>query len=68
MGCDGIWDCKTNQEACDFVKELMSNDPNQKLSVIIQELFESICATDIGNTTGLGCDNMTCIVALFKKT
>lgn len=66
VGCDGIWDCLTNQEACDFVKERLAKDPNRKLSGIIEEMMDSIVATDINNEKGIGCDNMTCMVILFK--
>ena len=26
-----------------------------------------VCATDIYNETGVGCDNMTCLIIQFKK-
>jgi len=67
IGCDGVWDCKTNQEACDFVTERLKRSPQPKLTKIIEELLDSILATDIYNETGVGCDNMTCIIAQFKK-
>ena len=66
IACDGIWDCKTNQEACDFVSERLRKNPNYKLSMIVEELFEEICAPDIYGQ-GVGCDNMTCIIVQFKK-
>lgn len=47
LGCDGIWDCKTNQEACDFVTERLKKNPNMKLSKIIEELLDEILAPDI---------------------
>lgn len=47
LGCDGVWDCKTNQEACDFVTERLKKNPNQKLSKIIEELLDEILAPDI---------------------
>lgn len=65
LGCDGIWDCLTNQEACDYVKQRVVTAP--KLSAILEEMLENICATDIYNETGVGCDNMTCLIVQFKK-
>ena len=65
IGCDGIWDCLTNQQACDFVKNRLNN--KGKLSKIIEEMMDSICAKDLYNATGLGCDNMTCMIIIPKK-
>ena len=67
VGCDGIWDCLTNQAACDFIIERLKKNPNGKLSAIVEEMMDSICATDLYNETGVGCDNMTCMIILFKK-
>jgi serine/threonine protein phosphatase PrpC len=74
IACDGIWDCMTNQECCDFITEKLRRDPKIKLSKIIEEMFDLIIATDIytGNLkllileTGVGCDNMTCVIIQFK--
>jgi protein phosphatase 1G len=65
IGCDGIWDCLTNQQACDFVKNRYNNQ--EKLSKIIEEMMDSICASDLYNETGVGCDNMTCMIIVPKK-
>ena len=47
IACDGIWDCLTNQECCDFVSENLKKDPKTKLSKIVEEMFDSIIASDI---------------------
>lgn len=47
IACDGIWDCMTNQECCDFILERLKRDPKIKLSKIVEEMFDSIIATDI---------------------
>jgi protein phosphatase 1G len=72
LACDGVWDCMTNQEVCDFITERLKS--NMKLSTIIEEIFDTICAADIYTgkeifylETGVGCDNMTCVIIQFKK-
>jgi len=47
LACDGIWDCMTNQEVCDFITERLKKDSKQKLSKIIEELMDKIVAPDI---------------------
>lgn len=67
IGCDGIWDCLTNQAACDFVMERLKKNPEGRISAIIEEMMDNICAKDLYNETGVGCDNMTCMIIVPKK-
>ena len=67
IGCDGIWDCLKNQQACDFVIKRLRDNPNIQISKIIEEMMETIIAKDLYNEKGVGCDNMTCIIIVFKN-
>ena len=71
LACDGIWDCLTPQEACDYVKAKLYDQKgnpknNVKISKIIEEMMDDVIAEDINNENGIGCDNMTCIIIQFK--
>jgi len=63
IGCDGIWEIKSNQEIIDFIAARMSKE--SKISAAVEDLLDAIVAPDTIN--GLGCDNMTCIVVSLKK-
>ena len=47
-------------------QEKLKKNPNVKLSSIIENMMDSIIATDLMNETGVGCDNMTCMIIIFK--
>jgi serine/threonine protein phosphatase PrpC len=49
VACDGVWDCMTNDEICEFISERFDKDPDIKISKIIEEIFDNIVATDIYN-------------------
>lgn len=72
VACDGIWDCLTPQEACNYIRNRLYDTKtglpknNIKLSKIIEEMMDSIISEDINNENGIGCDNMSCIVIQFK--
>ena len=72
IACDGIWDCLTPQEACDFVRNNLYDQKtglpknNVKISKIIEDMMDNAIAEDITNENGIGCDNMTCIIIQFK--
>ena len=38
IACDGIWDCLSNQECCDFISESF-----RKIKVALSSPFSSLC-------------------------
>lgn len=62
MGCDGIWETKSNQELVDFCKKKIS--AKESLKTTLEDLLDTILAPDTSN--GFGCDNMTSIIVTFR--
>lgn len=60
LGCDGIWDCLTNEKAVEFVRERIDTiEPKE----IATEMLDTILSDDPRATQGIGGDNMTvCII------
>lgn len=67
LACDGIWDCLTNQEACDFVRERVL-ERGLSLEEVIQEVMKRCLASDPRVTQGIGGDNMTFMVVWLKQS
>jgi len=65
LACDGIWDCLTNQEACDFVTKRL--DVGMDLTQIVQEMCHHCVADDPRTSQGIGGDNMTCLIVLLNQ-
>lgn len=67
MGCDGIWERKSNEEMCEWVySKLQGGKATANIQNIITELLQKECLSeDHAASGGLGCDNMTCILILF---
>jgi len=62
LGCDGIWECLTNQQILEFLHEKLQEGKSP--SKAVEELLDNILAPD--TSTGVGCDNMTCILVTLK--
>lgn len=60
IACDGIWDCKTNQEAVNFVRDKIS--ACVPLSSICEQLCDACLSRNPSENDGIGCDNMTCVI------
>ncbi len=67
LACDGIWDCLTNHQAVDYVYDQWARaKATAPVSGIIENMFNKILAKDTHTSGGLGCDNMTCVLVMFK--
>ena len=66
IGCDGIWDVLSNEEAVHFVRERLVQglSPAQ----ICEQVFDRCIATNPRETRGIGGDNMTCLIVQFKES
>jgi serine/threonine protein phosphatase PrpC len=47
IACDGVWDCMTNQQICDFINERLKN--KMSLNKIVEDIFDECLASDIYN-------------------
>ncbi|KAJ3108165.1 Protein phosphatase 2C 2 [Phlyctochytrium planicorne] len=67
LACDGIWDCKSNDQVVDYVRKQIAED--KALDEIAQNIMDSCVAKD-SELGGVGCDNMTVVIValLFGKS
>lgn len=59
LGCDGIWDCLTNENAVKFVRERIDTKPPTQIG---REMLDEIISEDPRVTQGIGGDNMTIMI------
>ena len=64
VACDGIWDVMSSQAVVDFVRPRLRQ--RRPPASIAEELFDHCMADDPKQSSGLGGDNMTCIVVQLK--
>jgi serine/threonine protein phosphatase PrpC len=51
-----------------FVSETLKKKRGKdSVCAVVEDLLDSIVATDVASSNGIGTDNMTCIVVEFKK-
>ena len=62
MGCDGIWQVKTNNQMVDWIKKRLENEA---LTKIVEDLLDELISKDRGNQYGM--DNMSAILIRFKN-
>jgi len=63
LGCDGIWDCLTNEKAVEYVRaRIDSMTPTD----IGEQMLNDIISEDPRATQGIGGDNMTIMIVDLK--
>jgi serine/threonine protein phosphatase PrpC len=59
LGCDGIWDCLTNENAVQYVRERIDTRSPTEIG---GEMLDEIMSEDPRVTQGIGGDNMTIMI------
>ncbi|KAK1744914.1 protein-serine/threonine phosphatase, PP2C family [Skeletonema marinoi] len=66
LGCDGIWDCLTNEECAKYVYDRIDSKHPHEIGI---EMLDEIVSADPRASQGIGGDNMTImIIDLLPKT
>lgn len=47
LGCDGVFDCLSNQEIANYIYSKLKSSPDMKLTKILEEMLDEILATDL---------------------
>lgn len=65
LACDGIWDVRSNEQVCAFVRGGLRNGTS--IPQIIEALFDDCITKDPKATGGLGADNMICVIVCSDR-
>lgn len=65
IGCDGIWDCLTNEQAVKYVRDRIHEKTPTEIGA---EMLDDIISEDPRTTQGIGGDNMTVMVVDFQAS
>ena len=57
----------TSQECVTYIGGAIKKKQNKPLNEIISEMLDTILATNVTESAGIGCDNMTCMVVQLKQ-
>jgi len=63
LGCDGIWDCLTNERAVEYVRSRIDTMRPTEIGV---QMLNDIISEDPRATQGIGGDNMTVMIIDLK--
>ncbi|KAL7543592.1 hypothetical protein ACHAXR_012886 [Thalassiosira sp. AJA248-18] len=59
LGCDGIWDCLTNEECVKYVRDRIDSKHPHEIGM---EMLDEIVSADPRASQGIGGDNMTIMI------
>ena len=65
VACDGIWDCMSNQQVIDFIRERMPEPSTRASETELLEISSELimnCLAPSPSISGTGCDNMTVVI------
>jgi serine/threonine protein phosphatase PrpC len=65
IGCDGIWDCLTNEKAVEFVSTRIDDYKPTEIGTM---MLNYIISPDPRVTQGIGGDNMTILIIDLQPT
>lgn len=72
IACDGLWDCRTSEEAIDWChaniykgKFVRGKLPDADLRKGVEAIVDASCVETTVGAEGIGCDNITAVLVEF---